>query len=53
MTTTTKTATQIAAEIGKARELMQTMITFGFGVEMRERQERRINRLKAKLAACS
>lgn len=44
------TATQITAQIAQARELMQTMIQLGFGTEMRERQERRINALKAKLA---
>lgn len=49
----TTTATQITTQIAQARELMQTMIQLDFSTETRERQERRINRLKAKLAACT
>jgi hypothetical protein len=49
--TQTSTATQITAQIAQARQTMQHMIQLGFGIEMRERQERRINALKAKLAA--
>lgn len=40
----------IETQIAEARELMQHMIALGFGTEMRERQERRINQLKAKAA---
>jgi transcription elongation GreA/GreB family factor len=47
------TATQITAQIAQARQTMQDMIQLGFSTETRERQERRINQLKAKLAACT
>jgi hypothetical protein len=44
-----KTTAQIIAELTAAREIMQHMISQGFGVETRELQERRINRLKTQL----
>lgn len=50
--TQTSTATQITAQIAQAREVMQFMIAQGFAPQTRERQERRITALKAKLAAC-
>ncbi len=45
---TTKTTAQL---LGDARDLMQQMIASGFSIPMRERQERRINQLKARLAS--
>lgn len=36
-------------QLGEARATMQMMIRQGFGLEMRERQERRINALKTKI----
>jgi hypothetical protein len=47
------TATQITAQIAQARQTMQDMIQLGFGIATRERQERRINALKAKLQAAT
>lgn len=49
MTTITAT-TPITEQIAQARQVMQDMITLGFGIAACERQERRINALKAKLA---
>lgn len=49
--TGTITTTQIAAQIAQAREHMQVLINNDvFSAATRERQERRINQLKAKLA---
>jgi hypothetical protein len=48
---TTTATTPITTQIAQARQTMQDMITLGFSLEMRELQERRINALKAKLAA--
>lgn len=40
----------LETQLGQARETMAYMIRQGFGLEMRERQERAINRLKNKIA---
>lgn len=45
-----KTTADLIAELAQAREVMQTMISQGFGLETRQLQERRINRLKSALA---